>query len=53
MAPKRQKTAHRHTRKPGRRLTVIAECPIQVSTPPVRIIGDEHRHEGGFCLSDR
>jgi hypothetical protein len=30
-----------------------AECPIQVSTPPVRIIGAERRHQGGFRLSDR
>ena len=53
MALKQPKTAHQHTRKPGRRLSVNAECPIQVSTPPVRIIGDEHRHRGGFHLSDR
>jgi hypothetical protein len=30
-----------------------AESPIQVSTPPVRIIGAQHRHKGGFRLSDR
>jgi hypothetical protein len=27
--------------------------PIQVSTPPVRIIGTGRRHKGGFRLSDR
>jgi hypothetical protein len=29
------------------------ESPIQVSTPPVRIIGTGRRHTGGFHLSDR
>jgi hypothetical protein len=29
----------------------FAESPIQVSTPPVRIIGAERRHKGGFRLS--
>jgi len=29
------------------------ESPIQVSTPPVRIIGSERRHKGGFRLGDR
>jgi hypothetical protein len=31
----------------------FAASPIQVSTPPVRIIGTGRRHKGGFCLSDR
>jgi hypothetical protein len=30
-----------------------ALSPIQVSTPPIRIIGAERRHKGGFRLSDR
>jgi hypothetical protein len=47
------KTAHQHSRAPGRRPSVTPECPIQVSTPPVRIVGDEHRHQGGFRLYDR
>jgi hypothetical protein len=30
-----------------------ATAPIQVSTPPVRIIGTGRRHKGGFRLGDR
>jgi hypothetical protein len=47
--------------KPGQHSThvrsatslVPAESPIQASTPPVRIIGTQRRHKGGFRLSDR
>jgi hypothetical protein len=31
----------------------FAASPIQVSTPPVRIIGTVRRHKGGFRLLDR
>jgi hypothetical protein len=29
------------------------QSPINVSTPPIRIIGFVPRPSGGFCLSDR
>jgi hypothetical protein len=32
---------------------IVAASPIQVSTPPVIIIGTGRRHKGGFRLSDR
>jgi hypothetical protein len=32
---------------------IAAASPIQVSTPPVIIIGTGRRHKGGFRLSDR
>jgi len=33
--------------------SAFAQSPIEVSTPPVRIIGSDRRHKGGFRLSDR
>lgn len=37
-----------------RRLTQTAPpSPINVSTPPIRIIGSEPRTTGGFWLGDR
>jgi hypothetical protein len=48
------RTGHQHsTRKRHRQTASSAESPIQVSTPPVRIIGAERRHKGGFRLADR
>jgi hypothetical protein len=48
------RTGHQHsTRKRQRQTAAFAESPIQVSTPPVRIIGAERRHKGGFRLGDR
>jgi hypothetical protein len=32
---------------------IVAASPVQVSTPPVIIIGTGRRHKGGFRLSDR
>lgn len=53
MAPRKVTTA-KHTAHKGRRgKGKSAESPIQVSTPPVRIVGASRRHKGGFRLSDR
>jgi hypothetical protein len=43
-----QPSQHRQQR-PNR----SAESPIQVSTPPIRIIGSNSPYRGGFRLSDR
>jgi hypothetical protein len=42
-----------HSQHKRHRPGLAAESPIQVSTPPIRIIGAESRHKGGFCLRDR
>jgi hypothetical protein len=42
-----------HSQHRRHRPSLTAESPIQVSTPPIRIIGGESRHKGGFHLSDR
>jgi hypothetical protein len=48
------RTGHLHsTRRAQRPSTAATASPIQVSTPPVRIIGAERRHKGGFRLGDR
>jgi len=48
------RTGHQHsTRRRQRPSAAADESPIQVSTPPVRIIGSERRHKGGFRLGDR
>jgi len=48
------KTGQHSTHKGSEVPTVVlAGSPIQVSTPPVRIIGTRRRHKGGFRLSDR
>jgi hypothetical protein len=43
-----QNSPHKHQRP-----NPASESPIQVSTPPVLIIGASTRHRGGFRLSDR
>ena len=54
MAPRKMRAGHQHsTRMRERPSAVSNESPIQVSTPPVRIIGSERRHKGGFRLGDR
>jgi hypothetical protein len=52
MAPNKMSSAQNSQHK-RQRPNPTAESPIQVSTPPVRIIGAERRHKGGFHLSDR
>ena len=47
------KTGQHSTHKRSEMSHVTAESPIQASTPPVRIIGTQRRHKGGFRLSDR
>jgi hypothetical protein len=44
---------HSTHKRSAARIVVLAESPIQASTPPVRIIGTQRRHKGGFRLSDR
>jgi hypothetical protein len=54
MAPRKMKTGQHSTHKGSEvPIVVLAGNPIQVSTPPVRIIGTRRRHKGGFRLSDR
>jgi hypothetical protein len=48
MAPKKMNSAQHSQHKQLR--PSPAESPIQVSTPPVRIIGSSSRHKGGFRL---
>jgi hypothetical protein len=50
MAPRKMSSAQNSQHK---RQRPNHESPIQVSTPPVRIVGTERRHKGGFHLSDR
>ena len=52
MAPRKMTTAQ-HTTHKRQRPAAMTESPIQVSTPPVLIIGASSRHKGGFHLSDR
>jgi len=52
MAPKKLTTAQ-HTVHKAQRPAFGTESPIQVSTPPVLIIGASRRHQGGFHLGDR
>jgi hypothetical protein len=48
------RTGHQHSTRRRQQLGAAStESPIQVSTPPVRIIGAERRHKGGFRLGDR
>jgi hypothetical protein len=48
------RTGHQHSTRMRQRASAASdESPIQVSTPPVRIIGSERRHKGGFRLGDR
>ena len=49
MAPKKLTTAQ-HTMHKAQRPAFATESPIQVSTPPVLIIGASRRHKGGYCL---
>jgi hypothetical protein len=54
MAPRKTRTGHQHSTRVRERPSATSdESPIQVSTPPVRIIGSERRHKGGFRLGDR
>ncbi|MGH2982546.1 MAG: hypothetical protein ACRDKV_10960 [Solirubrobacterales bacterium] len=53
MAPRKVTTAQHTPHKGQRNSATPTESPIQVSTPPVRIIGASRRHKGGFRLSDR
>jgi hypothetical protein len=54
MAPRKTRTGHQHsTRLLERPSAASDQSPIQVSTPPLRIIGSERRHKGGFRLGDR
>jgi hypothetical protein len=49
-------TKRTQNRKPSAGLapaSFAVASPIQVSTPPVLIIGTGRRHVGGFRLSDR
>jgi hypothetical protein len=46
-------TTAQHSKHKRQRPIAAAESPIQVSTPPVRIVGVSRRHKGGFHLSDR
>jgi hypothetical protein len=43
-------TAQHTPHKRPRPAASSAESPIQVSTPPVRIVGGSRRHQGGFRL---
>jgi hypothetical protein len=52
MAPRKMRSAQNSPHK-RQRPNPFAVSPIQVSTPPVRIIGATSRHKGGFHLSDR
>jgi hypothetical protein len=47
------RTGHQHSTRRAQRPSTATASPIQVSTPPVRIIGAERRHKGGFRLGDR
>ena len=49
MAPKKMNSAQ-HSQHKQLRPNIAAESPIQVSTPPIRIIGASSRHKGGFRL---
>ena len=46
-------TTAQPTMHKAQRPALATESPIQVSTPPVLIIGASRRHKGGFHLSDR
>ena len=52
MAPRKMTTAQ-HTPHKRPRSAAATASPIQVSTPPVLIVGASRRHKGGFRLSDR
>jgi hypothetical protein len=49
----RKRTQNRSSKAVFARPRLGVACPIQVSTPPVQIIGTGRRHKGGFRLSDR
>jgi len=46
-------TAQHTPHKRPRPANPSAESAVQVSTPPVRIVGASRPHKGGFRLSDR
>jgi hypothetical protein len=48
-----KRTQNRSSKAGLARSPIAAACTIQVSTPPVQIIGTGRRHKGGFRLSDR
>ena len=50
MAPRKMTTAQHTPHKRPRPSKHSDESPIQVSTPPVRIVGASRRHQGGFRL---
>ncbi len=47
MAPRKMSSAV-HSQYKQQRPNPSAASPIQVSTPPIRIIGFNSRHKGGF-----